>query len=90
MYQRQLECNFPKVPNIALPSHDVIWLGVIPSSHPLLPPCPPSPGQLQPTLPQTEFAGQVNKVYLVEQVGGGLLPPVTGVFKADVQIPHDN
>ncbi len=87
--QRQSERNFPKVPNIALTSHYVIRLGVMPSPHPLLPPCPPPPGQLQPTLPQTELARQVNKVYLVKQVGNGLLPLVTGVFEADVQIPHN-
>ncbi len=61
----------------------------MPSPCLLLPPCPPLPGQLQSTLPQTELVRQVNKVYLIEQVGNGLLPLITGVFKADVQIPHD-
>jgi hypothetical protein len=39
-------------------------------------------------LPQTEFARQVNKVYLVKQVGDGLLSLIARVFKAGVQIPH--
>ncbi len=88
MDQRRSECNFPYVPNISLPSHDVIRLGVMPSPRPLLPPCPPSPGRLHPTLPQIELARQVNEVYLVKQVGDGLLPLVARVFEAGVQSPH--
>ncbi len=90
MDQRRSERNFLKVPNISLPSHDVIRLGVMPSPRSLLPPCPPPPGRLHPTSPQTELARQVNKIYLIKQVGNGLLPPVTRVFEACVQIPHYN
>jgi hypothetical protein len=36
MDQWQSERNSPKVPNVALPSHDVIWLGVMLSPCPLL------------------------------------------------------
>jgi hypothetical protein len=87
--QQQPERNSPKVPNIALPSHYIIWLRMMPSPHLLLSPRPPPPGQLQLALPQTELARQVNKVYLVKQVGNGLLPLITGVLEADIQIPHD-
>jgi hypothetical protein len=60
----------------------------MPSPRPLLPPCPPPPGQLQPTLPQTELARRVNKVYLIKQVSDCFLLLVARVFKAGVQIPH--
>ena len=55
MDQGRSERHLPEVPNILLPYQNVVRLGLIPSPHPLLAPCPSLPSSLHPTSSKGEF-----------------------------------
>jgi hypothetical protein len=61
-----LERHIPKELHAPIPSHAVIWLGLMPLSPPLLPLGPPCPSSLSSTSSLDKFAGHIDEVYLVK------------------------
>ena len=78
MDRRRSEANLPEPRDPIPPGHDVIWLGVYPPPATLLAPSPASPSLLEAALPKIEFAGRINQVDFVQQVGECRLPFITG------------
>ena len=54
--QGRSKSNLPQEPNVPLPCQDVVWLGMIPSPHALLPPRPALLCRLHPASSQGEFS----------------------------------
>ncbi len=60
------ECHIPYELCICIPSHAVIWLGLMPLSPPPLPPGPLRPSSLLLTWSLDKFPQPVNKINLIE------------------------
>jgi hypothetical protein len=60
------ERHIPKELRVPIPSHALIWLGLMPLSPSLLPPGPPRPSSLSSTLSLDEFLGHIDEVHLVK------------------------
>jgi hypothetical protein len=65
MNQRPPKCNPPQVAYIPLLRQDVVWLGVVPSPHPLLSPHPLFLSHLHLAPSKGELLGSVDKIYFV-------------------------
>ena len=81
-------CNVLKKLCVSIPSHAVIWLGLVPLSPPPLPPSP-SPASLSTIPPALKvLSGDAGESDLVEQIHYNLLPFGARGPKVDIQIPE--
>jgi hypothetical protein len=63
--QQRLKINLSKVTYVPPPHQDVVWLGMMPSPHPLLMPRPLFLGRLHLAMPEGKFLRGVRKIYFV-------------------------
>jgi len=84
------ECHLPKMLDIVLRYQNVVRLGLMPSTHPLLAPCPSFHSSLHPALSKSEFTRCVNKVYFIDKVSNCLFTIITWVLKVDIKVTQDN
>jgi hypothetical protein len=81
------ERHVPKRFHVTLPCHNVVWLGLVPPSPPLLLPSPACPLSLLLTLSLEKIAGRIGNVDVVKEVGNDLLLHGLPGPKVDVEVP---